>query len=80
MADDNGESSRPPIGLFIAGISAGVIAIFILSNTQDAEVKFGWLDASLPLWSVILISVAHGVVIGWTMSAWRRRRRREPNA
>jgi uncharacterized integral membrane protein len=81
MADDAGsgqeqeEESRSPIWLIVAGIAAAIFAIFIASNTQDTEVKFWWLDTSLPLWSVIIIAVALGVVIGWSLGAWRRRRR-----
>jgi uncharacterized integral membrane protein len=81
MADDAGtsqeetEEPRSPIWLIIAGITAAILAIFITSNSQDTEVKFWWLDTSLPLWSVIIISVALGVVIGWSFGAWRRRRR-----
>jgi uncharacterized integral membrane protein len=84
MADDaesgheQSEESRSPVGLIVAGIAAAILAIFIASNTQDTEVKFWWLDTSLPLWSVIVISVALGVVIGWSFGAWRRRRKRNP--
>ena len=74
------ESSGSPLGLIIVGITATIIAIFIISNTQDTEVNFAWFDASLPLWSVIIISVTLGVVVGWTFSAWRRRRSRRPTA
>ena len=86
MADDEDsterstEESRSPVWLIVAGIAAAILAIFIASNTQDAEVKFWWLDTSLPLWSVIIISVALGVVIGWSFGAWRRRRKRNPRA
>ena len=81
MTDDRGsphdstESSKAPVWLFVVGIAAAVVAIFIASNTQDTEVKFAWLDASLPLWSVIIISVALGILIGWSSSVWRRRRK-----
>ena len=80
MTDDGGsnqqaEVNRSPVWLVILGVTAAVIAIFIASNTQDTEVKFWWLDTSLPLWSVIIISVVLGVVIGWSLSAWRRRRK-----
>lgn len=75
---DSTEGFGPPIGLIIAGITASIFAIFVASNTQNTEVKFWWLDTSLPLWSVIIISVALGIVIGWSFSAWRRRRRRRP--
>ena len=70
------EESRSPVWLIVAGITAAVLAIFIASNTQDTEVKFWWLDTSLPLWSVIIISVALGVILGWSFGAWRRRRKR----
>ena len=80
MTDDGGghqqsETPRSPVWLAVLGVTAGVLAIFIASNTQDTEVKFWWLDTSLPLWSVIIISVLLGVVIGWSLSAWRRRRK-----
>lgn len=81
MTDDRGshnapeESSKPPIWLFVSGIAAAIIAIFVASNTQDTEVQFAWLDATLPLWLVISVSVALGFLIGWSFSVWRRRRK-----
>ncbi len=79
-AERSTEESRSPVWLIIAGITAAILAVFIASNTQDTEVKFWWLDTSLPLWSVIIISVALGVVIGWSFGAWRRRRKKNPKA
>jgi uncharacterized integral membrane protein len=79
-AERSTEESRSPVWLIIAGITAAILAIFIASNTQDTVVKFWWLDTSLPLWSVIIISVALGVVIGWSFGAWRRRRKKNPKS
>lgn len=82
MTDDRGstsgqdKSSKSTVWLVIIGVTAAVIAIFIASNTQDTEVQFWWLDTSLPLWSVIIISVTLGVLIGWSLSIWRNRRRK----
>ena len=55
------------------------LAVFFFQNGEDAPVEFLWVDASWPVWLVIGVSVAAGIVID-RLAAWqwhRARRRRD---
>lgn len=69
------EGSGPPWKLI--GLLAMVVALFIffLQNGQRSEVKFLWLDVEWPMWTVIAISVAAGILLD-RLGSWQWRRSR----
>ena len=71
-------SSGPPLKLIALLLVIAALVIFFFQNGQDASVQFLWIDAQWPVWLVIAISVAAGIVIDrlgtWQ---WRRARRRK---
>jgi uncharacterized integral membrane protein len=59
----------------LAGL--GVLAIFMIQNTQDATVEFlGW-DFTWPVWLLVLVSATLGAVIWLGLGVLRRHRRRK---
>jgi uncharacterized integral membrane protein len=64
-----------PIALVV--VVAGLVTFFV-QNGSDAPIQFLWMDGSWPVWSVIGISVAIGIVLDRLVSwQWRRARRRK---
>jgi uncharacterized integral membrane protein len=67
-----------PSGKLIgAGIGLVLLLIFVLQNTDRADVDFLFLDVTVRIWSVILISAALGFVVGWALGRARRGRRND---
>ena len=68
-------NARMVLGL----LAAVALVVFIAQNTDDVEVNFLWLDWAIPLFLLLLITVALSalctVIINWFM-----RRRRQPEA
>lgn len=73
-----GGSSGPSFKLIALLVVIVGLAIFFFQNGDKAPIEFLWLDGSWPVWLVIGVSVAAGVVIDrlgtWQ---WRRARRRD---
>jgi uncharacterized integral membrane protein len=62
--------------LIIGGVIAVVLLVFIIQNSNDAEVTWLVTDTTTPLWLVILASAVLGYVVGRLIEiGWRRRRR-----
>jgi uncharacterized integral membrane protein len=67
----------PPWKLIALLVVMVALAIFFFQNGDDAPVEFLWIDATWPVWAVIGVSVAFGIVIDRLASwQWRRARRR----
>lgn len=64
---DQWKTSREgPSGKMIgAGIAAALLLVFILQNTNEADINFLFWDGGVPLWILIAVSAALGLVIGW---------------
>jgi len=73
-----GGSSGPSLKLIALLVVVVGMLIFFFQNGEKAQINFLWLDGSWPVWLVIGVSVAAGVVIDrlgtWQ---WRRARRRK---
>jgi len=74
VAKHDGDRRGAPIGLIASGGAFAVLLIFILQNTQQAEVHLLWLNVTWGIWFVILVSMLLGAVMGWGFRFWRRRR------
>ena len=71
-------SGGPPIKLILMLLVVIALAIFFFQNGQDAHIDFLWMDGVWPIWLVIGISVAAGVVLDRLVTwQWRRARRRK---
>ena len=71
-------SNGPPIKLLLLLVVVIATAIFFFQNGQDADVDFLWMDGRWPIWMVIGISLAAGIVIDRLVTwQWRRARRRK---
>jgi uncharacterized integral membrane protein len=55
----------------------GVLAIFMLQNTQDARVEFLVWDFTWPVWLLVLVSAALGAFVWLGLGVLRRHRRRK---
>jgi uncharacterized integral membrane protein len=70
-------SEGPPWKLIALLVVVVALGIFFFQNGDDAPVEFLWIDASWPVWLVIAISVAAGIVLDRLATwQWRRARRR----
>ncbi|HEX6844782.1 MAG TPA: LapA family protein [Actinomycetota bacterium] len=55
-----------PSGKLIgAGIAAILLLIFVLQNTNDADIDFLFWDGEVSLWVLIVVSAVLGFAIGW---------------
>lgn len=60
----------------IGGVGVLVLAlIFIVQNTNDAEITFLFWDFTVGLWFGLLIAMLLGMVIGWLLPKFLRRKR-----
>ncbi|MGI9577631.1 MAG: lipopolysaccharide assembly protein LapA domain-containing protein, partial [Microthrixaceae bacterium] len=60
--------------LVLGGLAAVALALFVFQNTQKVEVNFLWVDGSLSLFLLLLITVALTLILVG-MATWVLRRR-----
>lgn len=68
------EDDGPPWRLIIAGLLAVAVIVFLAQNRDSQDIEFLWIGVRLPLWLLIVISVAIGMAID-RLVIWRGRRR-----
>jgi uncharacterized integral membrane protein len=72
------QDGRKISGGAIASIGGlGILAIFMLQNTEDATVNFLAWDFTWPLWLLILASAVLGAFVWLGLGVLRRHRRRK---
>ncbi len=81
MADDQpksvqGTNDKIGFGMIITVVILVGLAVFVIQNMDSTPVEFLFFSASLPLWLVVVVSVALGVVLGWIWR-WMSRRRKQ---
>jgi uncharacterized integral membrane protein len=59
----------------IAGV--GVLAIFIVQNTEDVRFDFLWLNFTWPLWLYTIVVAVFGALVWFGLGVMRRHRRRK---
>jgi uncharacterized integral membrane protein len=65
----------PSRKLIVAAIAAVVLLVFVLQNTERANIDFLIWNGAFPLWGMILIAAALGFIGGAALSRGRRARR-----
>jgi uncharacterized integral membrane protein len=62
----------------IASITGvGVLAIFIVQNTEDVRFDFLWLNFTWPLWLYTIVVAVFGALVWFGLGVMRRHRRRK---
>ena len=74
MADDPITPRREGPGwkTYALGIAGVLLAILILQNSQEVEVKFLFINTTIPLIFALLIAGGLGALIGWATPRVRR--------
>lgn len=60
--------------LILGAIAAAALALFVFQNTDDAEVNFLWMSGAIPLFLLLLITVALTLILAM-VGTWLLRRR-----
>jgi uncharacterized integral membrane protein len=78
VQERNTDSGRRHLtGGAIASISGvGLLAIFMLQNTDDVKLDFLFWDFTWPLWLLTLVSAVVGAFVWFGLGVLRRHRRR----
>jgi uncharacterized integral membrane protein len=72
------ERREGPSGKLIAlGVVALLLLMFVIQNTEKADVHLLLWKAVLPIWLVIVIAALLGLAAGWILGRFGRKRRRE---
>ncbi len=66
-----GHRKRVPARLIIGLVVAALIALFIVQNRDTVKIHLFTLSVSAPLWLLLVVMVALGMLIGFLLS--RRR-------
>jgi uncharacterized integral membrane protein len=74
MADDPilPRKEGPGWKTYALGLAAVLLAVLILQNSQEVEVKFLFINTTIPLIFALLIAGALGALIGWAAPRVRR--------
>lgn len=75
-ASGNSESKTLSLRMWVLIISAVLLAVFIIQNSQEVEVKFLLVTATTPLYFALIIAGALGALIGWSINRKRRHDRK----
>lgn len=90
MSDDTTSAEATPPSPPRTGITAGGLIVlialalfgaFIIQNLETGTVNLLWFDVELPVWLLLVIVFALGVIVGWfSRSRKLARKRREAAA
>jgi uncharacterized integral membrane protein len=59
---------------YALGVAGVLLAVLIFQNSQEVEVKFLFINTTIPLIFALLIAGALGALIGWATPRVRRGR------
>lgn len=79
MTDEQPENiksanDRIGIGIIITVVVVVILGVFVWQNRDTVEIEFLFLGVRLPLWAVVGVFIALGVLLGWVWR-WVMRRR-----
>jgi uncharacterized integral membrane protein len=69
------EPFRPSGRQIGGGVIAVLLLVFIVTNTDDANVTLFFTDVTMPLWLVLAITAVLGVLVGMGLGARRTKRK-----
>lgn len=75
IGDGSSSGISPALIAFV--VIAILLIIFVFQNTKKRNVDIFFWDVTAPMWVVIGVSIAAGVVLDRLFAFWWRRRRRE---
>jgi uncharacterized integral membrane protein len=74
----DGTTSRRLTGGAIASLSGvGLLAIFMIQNTDDVKLDFLFWSFTWPLWFLCLVMALIGAIVWFGLGVLRRHRRRK---
>ena len=62
------------VRLILGAIAAAALVLFVFQNTDDTKVNFLWMEGSIPLFLLLLITVALTLIVAMVVT-WLLRRR-----
>jgi uncharacterized integral membrane protein len=65
------------VGAIASLTGVGVLAIFIVQNTEDVRFDFLWLNFTWPLWLYTIVVALFGALVWFGLGVMRRHRRRK---
>lgn len=65
----------PSTKLIAAGVIGVLLLLFVLQNTDEADVDFLFFSGSYPLWLMAVIVAALAFAAGWLVGRSRTRRK-----
>jgi uncharacterized integral membrane protein len=72
------ENRQVSVGLIVGAIGGVVLLLFILQNTDDADINFLLWDIGMPLWMLLVITIVLTVlvtvIVMWFLGRRDRRR------
>lgn len=70
------ESKPVPWRLVLAVVVLAAALVLIFQNADEYTVHLFWATVTMPLWILLAITFALGLVAGWTLKTRRSRRKR----
>ena len=65
----------PSPRLIVAGVIGLLLLLFVLQNTDEADIDFLFFSGSYPLWIMVVVVAALGFVGGWLVGRSGARRK-----
>jgi uncharacterized integral membrane protein len=57
----------PSTKLIVLAAVAVLLLVFVLQNTDDAQIDFLLWDGAFPLWTMIVVAAVLGLIGGWVI-------------
>ena len=65
----------PSAKLIVAGVIGVLLLVFVLQNTDEADVDFLFFSGSYPLWMMAVVVAVLAFAAGWLVGRSRTRRK-----
>jgi uncharacterized integral membrane protein len=75
MTNGAEKKRRVPWRVWLAGVLAVLILIFVFQNRPSVTTEYLWATFKAPLWLMLIVTLAVGALIGWLSGRLRRERK-----